>query len=207
MIPSFDRERALVAQGYRLVAGIDEVGRGPLAGPVVAAAVILPPDLDASWLGRIRSSKHLTPQGREALAGPIRQNALAWAWSMASPWEIDTLNIRAATLLAMSRAVKLLPRPCQFLLIDGRDRIPNLSLPQEAIVAGDGSCLSIAAASIVAKVLRDRLMVALDRSYPGYGFAQHKGYGTAEHLEALRRLGPSSIHRRSFAPVAAFSPL
>ena len=196
--PDFARESAALAAGARLVAGVDEAGRGPLAGPVVAAAVILdpkriPPGLD--------DSKKLAPALREALFGAVLATAQV-SIGLADAAEIDRDNIRVASLGAMRRAVLGLDkRPC-LALIDGRDR-PDLDCSMDAIVSGDALCLSIAAASIVAKVARDRLMTRIARRFPGYGFERHKGYGTAEHHEALRRLGPCPIHRRSFAPVSA----
>jgi len=186
------------ADAAALVAGVDEVGRGPLAGAVVTAAVILDP---ARPITGLRDSKVLTPARREALAEVIRGQALAWALGRAEAEEIDRLNVLQATMLAMQRAVLALPvRPAR-VLVDG-NRGPVLPFPVEAIVGGDASVPCISAASILAKVARDREMVELDARYPGYGFARHKGYPTREHLEALERLGPSSVHRRSFAPVA-----
>ena len=196
--PDYAREDAALTAGARLVAGVDEAGRGPLAGPVVAAAVILdplriPPGLD--------DSKKLTPAARERLFGTILATAQV-SIGLAGVAEIDRDNIRVASLSAMCRAVSGLPRvPC-LALVDGRDR-PRLDCTSEAIVDGDALCLSIAAASIVAKVARDRLMTRIAARFPGYGFERHKGYATAEHHEALRRLGPSPIHRRSFAPVSS----
>jgi ribonuclease HII len=181
-----------------LVAGVDEVGRGPLAGPVVTAAVILDPRRPIAGL---RDSKVLSPGRREALAGLIRERALAWALGRAEVEEIDRINILRAALLAMARAVAALPvRPAR-VLVDG-DRCPDLPCPAQAVVGGDASVPAVAAASILAKVARDQEMVALDARYPGYGLARHKGYPTREHLDALARLGPSPVHRRSFAPVA-----
>lgn len=181
-----------------LVAGVDEAGRGPLAGPVTAAAVILGPEA----LPGLADSKLLAPPRREHLAERIRSEAFAWAVAEASVAEIDRLNILGATLLAMERAVAALGRPPGHVLVDG-DRCPRLSCPAEAVVGGDASVAAISAASILAKQARDAVMIALDETYPGYGFARHKGYGTAEHLDRLRCLGPSPIHRRSFAPVRA----
>ena len=181
-----------------LVAGVDEVGRGPLAGAVVTAAVILDPGRPIAGL---RDSKALTPARREALAEVIRAQALAWALGRAEVEEIDRLNILWATLLAMERAVLALPVRPDRVLVDG-DRCPAVPFPVEAVVGGDASVPCISAASILAKVTRDRELVELDALYPGYGFARHKGYPTREHLEALARLGPSPVHRRSFGPVA-----
>ena len=179
------------------VAGIDEAGRGPLAGPVVAAAVILDPALPIDGLA---DSKVLSPGRRELLDVEIRTRAAAWALGRAEVEEIDRLNILQATLLAMQRAVAALPFAPVSALVDG-NRCPALPCPVEAIVGGDRTVRAIAAASILAKVARDREMLHLDEHYPGYGFARHKGYPTADHVAALRRLGVSDVHRRSFAPV------
>lgn len=179
------------------VCGVDEAGRGPLAGPVVAAAVILDPHRPIDGL---RDSKQLAPARREALAATIQRRARAWAVASATVEEIDRLNILQASLLAMRRAVELLDPSAEFALIDG-NRLPALAIPAQALIGGDASTAAIAAASILAKTHRDGLMRALDVQYPGYGFARHFGYATAEHLRALRRLGPCPLHRRSFAPV------
>ena len=184
------------------VAGVDEAGRGPLAGPVIAAAVILDPARPIEGLG---DSKALSEAARERLAPLIRARALAWALGSADRAEIDKLNILQATLLAMRRAVLALPLRPEHVQVDG-NRAPALEdLPctVETVVRGDATVAAIGAASILAKTHRDALMRALERSHPGYGFARHKGYGTAQHLAALRRLGPSSEHRLSFAPVRA----
>ena len=196
-------ERRARAEGWQWVAGVDEAGRGPLAGPVVAAAVILP----ESWAHPLlRDSKQLTPEQRESVLVEIETNAVALAWSVATPDEIDALNILRASHLAMARALQqLVPTP-NYALVDG---LPVTGLPCEhrAIVKGDVLCLSIAAASIVAKVRRDALMVELDAEYPAYGFSRHKGYPTPAHLEALTRHGPCGVHRRSFRPVAEWERL
>ncbi len=181
------------------MAGVDEAGRGPLAGPVVAAAVILHPARPIEGLG---DSKRLSPGRREALAAEIQARALAWQVARAEVAEIDRINILQAALKAMARAVAALEPRAERALVDG-NRCPVLPCPAEAVVGGDATVGAIAAASILAKVTRDREMARLDGLYPGYGFARHKGYGTAGHLEALRRLGPCAIHRRSFAPVRA----
>jgi len=181
------------------LAGVDEVGRGPLAGDVLAAAVILDPQRPIEGLC---DSKRLSARRREALAGQVRAASLAWAIGRASVAEIDRLNILQASLLAMCRAVAALEPQPGYVLVDG-NRLPHWRYPSRAVVRGDGLVPAIAAASIVAKVQRDSELVALERRYPGYGFAQHKGYPTAQHLAALRRLGVSPIHRRSFAPVRA----
>jgi len=198
--PSFVEEKILAAQGYGRVAGIDEVGRGPLAGPVVAAAVILPPDFDTPWLRLVRDSKQLTPSIREYLFPRIYKVALGIGVGVTDSKVIDILGIARATRLAMKSAVEQLKPPPESLLID-HISLPEVKLPQKRITKGDCLCFSIACASIIAKVTRDHLMVELDRTYPGYGLADHKGYGTREHLDCLHRLGPSPIHRRSFRPV------
>lgn len=184
------------------LAGVDEVGRGPLAGDVVAAAVILDP---ARPIPGLRDSKKLSAARREALAEEIREHALAWAVARASVPEIDTLNILQASLLAMHRAVQaLVPQP-EWVLVDG-NRLPRWDYRSEPVIGGDDRVPAIAAASILAKVQRDAELVALDAQYPGYGFAAHKGYPTAAHLQALRTLGVTPVHRRSFAPVKALLP-
>ena len=182
-----------------LVAGVDEVGRGPLCGPVVTAAVILDP---LRPIAGLNDSKRLSEARREALYEEICEKALAWCIARAEVEEIDRLNILQATMLAMQRAVEGLSVTPRLALIDG-NRCPKLSVPSAPVIQGDGQVPAIAAASILAKVSRDREMQALDLVYPGYGLAGHKGYPTPAHLEALRRLGPTLIHRRSFAPVRA----
>ncbi|MBS98218.1 MAG: ribonuclease HII [Oceanospirillaceae bacterium] len=181
----------------QLVAGVDEVGRGPLIGDVVAAAVILDPSRPIEGL---TDSKKLSEKKRERLALEIRERALAWAVASASPAEIDELNILHASMLAMRRAVLALSPPPEFALIDG-NRCPVLPCPAEPVVKGDLTVPSISAASILAKVERDRSMLVLHERYPQYGFASHKGYPTKAHLEALERHGALELHRRSFAPV------
>jgi ribonuclease HII len=189
--------------GLTSIAGIDEAGRGALAGPVVAAAVILPLDNpDAlAHLSAVNDSKQLTAQTREILFARITQHALAYAIGLEPAAVIDEIGILPATRLAMATAVTQLTPPAQYLLIDGNMRLPGPNLPQQAIIRGDSRSLSIAAASILAKVTRDRLMVELDAAYPVYGFAQHKGYGTAVHLDALTHYPPCPHHRYSFAPI------
>lgn len=182
----------------RLVAGVDEVGRGPLAGPVVTAAVILDPERPIEGLN---DSKKLSEKRREALAELIKERALAWSLGRAEVEEIDRINILQATLLAMRRAVEGLDPAPEHAMVDG-NRCPELPCTVEAVVKGDGTVAAISAASILAKVSRDREMVELDARYPGYGLAGHKGYPTKVHLEALERLGVTPIHRRSFEPVA-----
>lgn len=179
------------------VAGVDEAGRGPLAGPVFASAVILDPKRPVVGL---TDSKRLTATRREWLEKEIKDKALGWAVAFARVEEIDRINILQASLLAMQRAVAELAVPAQRVMVDG-DRCPVLACPVEAVIGGDMSVPAISAASILAKVARDREMRRLDALYPGYGFAGHKGYPTAEHLAALRSLGPCVVHRRSFRPV------
>ena len=198
--PDWSAERLLWKQGYLRVAGVDEVGRGPLAGPVVAAAVVFPPSFRTRLLPGLRDSKQLTAKARERLAPQVRRFAAGVGIGSASPAEIDALGIVGATVAAMSRAIRQLPQSADHLLVDAL-RLECDGLPCRPIIHGDALCCSIAAASIVAKVARDSLMVELDALHPGYGFARHKGYPTAEHLAALERLGPTPLHRRSFAPV------
>ena len=198
--PNLDHENELKSQGYNLIAGIDEVGRGALAGPVVAAAVILPHQANLSWFEMVRDSKELDHKKRETLFEFIEKEAVAVGIGVVPPQVIDSVNILRATRLAMMQAVEKLPRQPAFLLID-RVTLSQCPIPQRGITRGDKLCLSIACASIIAKVTRDRMMEEFDQIYPGYGFAQHKGYGTRGHLSCLRKLGPSPIHRAYFAPV------
>lgn len=184
----------------RLVAGVDEVGRGPLAGAVVAAAVILDPEQPIIGL---TDSKKLSEKKRDALFDEIKAKSLAWALGRAEVHEIDELNILHASLLAMKRAVEALSPAPEFALIDG-NRCPELPCPCEPVIKGDLTEPAISAASILAKVTRDREMVELDNEYPGYGLAKHKGYPTKDHMAALQAQGPSAIHRRSFGPVKQF---
>ncbi len=200
-IPSFAEEELLFAQGYQLIAGVDEVGRGALAGPVVAAAVILPCHLATSWLAQVRDSKQLTPTKRELLFPHIRETAIAMGVGICSNDIIDNQGIIKATRLAMKIAIDQLSPTAESLLID-YILLPEVPLPQKGVIDGDSLCLSIACASVLAKVTRDHLMLELGIMYPGYGLAQHKGYGTKEHLASLHRLGPSPVHRQSFKPVA-----
>jgi ribonuclease HII len=190
-------EKKIQAQGFRVIAGLDEAGRGPLAGPVVAAAVILPPK--KKWIG-LDDSKKLSPEQREKIFSLILQQEAAVGVGIVEAPEIDRLNILRASLKAMEQAVSNLPISPEFLLIDGLHSL-SLPLPQQAIPKGDGRCQSIAAASIVAKVTRDRLMVAYHEEYPHYNFAKNKGYGTQEHLQAIRQYGYCPLHRQSFRPV------
>jgi ribonuclease HII len=200
-------ERVLWKSGIRDIAGVDEAGVAPLAGPVVAAAVMFPPDTE---IAGVDDSKKLDPPTRAALAAEIRARASGVAVGIASVEEIDSLNIYHASLLAMRRAVEGLPRPPQHVLVDART-VPGIAMPQNAFNKGDGINFTIAAASIIAKTARDAMMEALDREYPGYGFAGHKGYPTPEHREALLKLGRSAVHRKSFPVLnelfGEFSPL
>jgi ribonuclease HII len=200
-------ELVLWKSGVRDIAGVDEVGVGPLAGPVVAAAVVFPPDTEIEG---VDDSKKLDPPTRVVLAGEIRAKAAGIGIGVAEVDEIDRINIYHAALLAMRRAVEALPRPPQHVLVDART-VPGVNVPQNMFNKGDGINFSIAAASIIAKTERDAMMDGLDREYPGYGFAAHKGYATSEHRAALSRLGPSPIHRMSFPVIhemrGEFSPL
>jgi ribonuclease HII len=199
--PARPRQAELFADAWlgRRVCGADEAGRGPLAGPVVAAAVILDPQRPIEGL---RDSKQLSAARRGELAQEIRARALAWAVAEASVAEIDRLNILQASLLAMQRAIELLDPPAEAALVDG-NQLPRLRIEARAVVGGDASEPAISAASILAKQHRDRLMAELDAVFPGYGFAEHAGYPTPRHLQRLRELGPCGVHRRSFAPVRA----
>ncbi len=203
-VPTLSEERALLEAGYRIIAGVDEAGRGTWAGPVAAAAVVLPVQSAdrLAALDGVCDSKALPPRTREDLERRIMETALAVGFGLASASEIDAIGILPATRLAMRRAIADLGIAADFLLIDAVS-LPHEPIHQKSIVRGDALCFSVAAASIVAKVRRDRLMAELDGLYPGYGFARHKGYGTAQHLAALRALGPCPIHRRTFAPVRA----
>ncbi|MBI2858945.1 MAG: ribonuclease HII [Chloroflexi bacterium] len=199
--PTMAEERQAYKAGFAAVAGLDEVGRGSLAGPVAAAAVILPPKARFRWLKKVRDSKLLTAKQREELVPLIYQGCLDACVGQASVEEIESNGIVKASRMAMMRALDGLSSQPDFLLVDGM-KLPLVAISQKGIVRGDKLCTSIACASIIAKVQRDHAMQELDAVYPGYGFANHKGYGTEEHLEALRRLGPSAIHRRSFQPVS-----
>ena len=192
-------EERIDSRNGRWIAGVDEVGRGPLAGDVVAAAVILDP---ATPIPGLNDSKKLSDKQRQELVMLIKEHALALSIGRSSVAEIDSLNILQASLLAMQRAVEALPRRPQLVYVDG-NHLPNWRFQAKAIVRGDAKIPTIAAASILAKVTRDCEMEALDSLYPGYGLAKHKGYPTKQHLEALAKLGPSPIHRKSFAPVSA----
>jgi ribonuclease HII len=207
-------EEESYASGFKFIAGLDEVGRGPLAGPVVAAAVVLPRGFSDP---EIRDSKLLSETRREKLAPLIKQNAVCWGLGVVEVEEIDRLNIHQASLLAMVKALATLTSRADCALIDGNQTIPltlfrvakysgGRTLFQKTIIRGDRLCISIAAASIIAKVARDSIMHELDKQYPEYGFAGHKGYSCAAHFRALRRFGPSPVHRQSFRPVREASP-
>lgn len=187
-------EKRLAARGIRYIAGVDEVGRGPLAGPVAAGAVILPPGL---FLPGLMDSKKLSPREREILAAEIKAKSLAWAIGWASVVEIDCLNIAVASRLAMQRAVVALKLKPEHILVDAFT-LPGIRIAQTPLIKGDALSASIAAAAILAKVARDKLMESYDRVFPGYGFSRHKGYPTAEHRAALAAYGPTPIHRKSF---------
>jgi ribonuclease HII len=214
LVPTWKHELELHAQGFRLIAGVDEAGRGAWAGPLVAAAVVFPhPEVIpddcsgesaslAAELARLRDSKLLTPGVREELLGCVERAAVAVGVGVVSSALIDVIGLGPANRLAMARAVRGLGLWPDYLLLDAF-RVPLMPLPQRAIIKGDATCMSIAAASVVAKVTRDRMMCALAESHPGYCFEQHKGYGTGQHQDSLAQLGVSSAHRRSFAPVKA----
>jgi ribonuclease HII len=192
-------ERTVHGMGYELIAGVDEVGLGPLAGPAVAAAVVLPAGVRLPGLD---DSKKLKSEQREALDRLIRRRAIALSVDMVAPELIDQQGLIRARQLAMKRAVEGLPTAAEYLLVDAWD-VPEVAVPQMCVIKGDAVCASIMAASVVAKVYRDRLMIGYDQEYPGYGFALHKGYATAAHKRALLELGPSPIHRMSWAPIRA----
>ena len=193
-VPDERLENELRQAGYRTVCGVDEAGRGPLSGPVVAAACILPA---GCVIAGLNDSKKLTPKQRDRLFDEIKATAVAYAIGQASPAEIDELNILNATMLAMRRAIEGLQKKADFALIDG-NCARGIELPHKTVISGDALSISISAASILAKVTRDRICLENDRDYPDYGFAKHKGYGTKDHMDALRRLGPCPLHRRSF---------
>ena len=193
-MPNFEYEERLYNEGYISVCGCDEAGRGPLCGPVVAAAVILPLGIEIEGLN---DSKKLTEKKREKLFDIIKEKAVAYAIAEASPEEIDEINILNASMLAMGRAVEALSVKADFALIDGNCS-RGFNIPTETVVSGDAKCASIAAASILAKVTRDRGCIELDREYPMYGIAKHKGYPTKDHMNAVREHGPSPIHRKTF---------
>jgi ribonuclease HII len=208
-IPTFRREKLALGRGYRLIAGVDEAGRGPLAGPVVAGAVILPDRWLKSRRSRargddprllVRDSKQLSESQRERAYTAIIAGALAWGVGVSSSQIIDAIGIVPATRRAMKQAISSLGAKPDYLLVDAVD-LSETGIPNEAIIHGDALCGTIAAASIIAKVTRDRMMLEIDRAYPGYGFAEHKGYATPEHQERLAQLGPCAVHRYCFAPV------
>jgi ribonuclease HII len=199
--PSFKEESAIREQGYSLIAGIDEVGRGALMGPVMAAAVVLPLNVKGRWKSRVKDSKQLTPKEREYLFPFICEAAVAYGIGSSTNDEIDSMGIAKATRLAMLKAVKQLNPQPHFLLIDWV-RLAESYIPQKNLKHGDVICFSIACASIIAKVTRDRLVTEMDKDYPGYHLAEHKGYGTVEHLVCLQKKGPCALHRRSFSPVS-----
>jgi len=196
-------EKSYFAKGFRLIGGVDEAGRGPLAGPVVAACVVVGPDFAINHpdLELIADSKKLTAKKREYLFNVIKQKALAVEIGVVNNGTIDKINILQASFLAMRRAIKKLPLEPDYIVVDGGFKIPKLKTPQTAIVRGDAIVWTIAAASIIAKVSRDWLMTEIDKEYPQYLFAKHKGYGTKDHLELLKKHGPCPLHRFSFSPV------
>jgi ribonuclease HII len=198
--PSLAEENTLTAQGFTRIAGVDEVGIGALAGPVVAAAIILPADINLKPLADVRDSKEVLPAKREILYGLIIKAAISFGIGVIEPAVIDSVNIFNATKLAMCHAIRNLVCVPDYLLVDGII-IPGINIRQKNIIRGDKLCFSIACASIVAKVTRDRIMNELDKSYPYYGLTIHKGYGTKRHLSCLDQYGPSPIHRFSFTPV------
>jgi len=202
--PATREEQALFAAGYRRIAGLDEAGRGALAGPVVAAAVVLPLNADFPWLNRVRDSKLLSPKTRESLFEMMNQSCIEIGTGIVAPHIIDAVNILNATKKAMKLALEQLQNQPDFLLIDAVI-LPGIRTPQKGIIKGDRLCLSISCASIVAKVTRDRIMMELDVKYPQYGFYNHKGYGTKEHLACLQSYGSCKVHRMTFAPVKALS--
>ncbi len=193
-MPSFEYEEKIRTEGYAFICGCDEAGRGPLCGPVVAAAIILP---EGEIIDGLNDSKKLSEKKREALFDIIKEKAVAYAIAEASPAEIDEINILNASMLAMRRAVAALPVKADFALIDGNCS-RGFEIPTETVVKGDSKSYSIAAASILAKVTRDRLCIEQDALYPEYGIAKHKGYPTKDHMDAVREHGPSPIHRKSF---------
>ncbi len=193
-MPDYELEQLCTDRGYKLVCGVDEAGRGPLSGPVFAAAVILPAGL---YIEGLNDSKKLTPKKRDALFDTICREAVTYGIASASVEEIDEMNILEADLLAMRRAIAMLSPAADFALIDG-NCTKEFTLPVASVVKGDAKSCSIAAASILAKVSRDRLCEEHDRLYPEYGFAKHKGYGTAAHMEAIRKYGPCPLHRKTF---------
>jgi len=203
-IPNHDEEKALYSAGYRRVAGLDEAGRGALAGPVVAAAVVLPQKPDFHWLPMVRDSKLLRLKVRENIFTCMQDCGLEIGVGIVAPAVIDRVNILNATRQAMQLALERLIQPPDYLLIDAVS-LPGLRIRQKGIIKGDRTVVSIACASVVAKVTRDRIMLELDADYPQYGFCHHKGYGTPEHLSCLRSYGASQVHRFTYAPVRALA--
>lgn len=207
IIPSFKEEQKLRRKGHRFIVGIDEAGRGPLAGPVVAAAVIFSPQTfnfygrSRDWTRLVKSSKKLTARKREELYKIIIKEAVDWKVGIVSEKVVDKINIFQASLLAIERALRKLKSQPDFLLVDGKFTLINYPVNQKAVVRGDEKVFSISAASIIAKVTRDRIMKNLDKKYPVYGFKKHKGYGTRLHFARLNKYGPCQIHRQSFKPV------
>lgn len=196
-------EKSYFDKGFRLIGGLDEAGRGPLAGPVVAACVVVGPDfkIDHPDMELIADSKKLTPKKREYLFHIIKEKALAVEIGVVNNGTIDKINIMQASFLAMRRAIKKLPLEPDYIILDGGFKIPKLKTPQSAIVRGDATVWTIAAASIIAKVSRDWMMTEIDKQYPQYQFAKHKGYGTKDHMDLLKKYGPCPLHRFSFSPV------
>jgi ribonuclease HII len=199
-LPNFREEQALLSAGYRRIAGLDEAGRGALAGPVVAAAVVLPAEPDFPWVPMVRDSKLLQAKVRQRIFDAMSECRIEMGVGVVEPDVIDAVNILNATMKAMKLALAELAEPPGYLLIDAV-RLRNVPVPQKAIIRGDRTVLSIACASVVAKVTRDRIMLELDERYPGYEFGRHKGYGTRIHLECLRRYGASRIHRMTYSPL------
>jgi len=205
--PTLKLENKLKKQGYKYIAGIDEAGRGALAGSIVAAIVILKNQKTKKQnnllLLGIRDSKLLTPKKREELFRTIKKRALTWSIGKTSEKVIDRIGIAKANIQAVKKALKTLKIKPDYLLLDGGIKLKRIKIPQKTIIKGDAKIFSISCASILAKVTRDRLMIKLDKKHPQYGFAQHKGYGTKNHREAIKKYGPCSIHRRSFAPICS----
>ena len=199
-LPHLKEEQALFSLGYSRIAGLDEAGRGALAGPVVAAAVVLPPEPDFPWVPMVRDSKLMQVKVRQHVFDCMNECSIEMGVGVVEPDVIDTINILNATRQAMKLALSALTEPPGYLLIDAV-RLRNMAVPQKAIIRGDRTVLSIACASVVAKVTRDHIMIELDERYPGYKFGRHKGYGTREHLECLRRQGASCIHRMTYSPL------
>jgi len=201
--PTFLEEQKLWNSGYKFIAGLDEVGRGTIAGPVVTGIVVLPETLSGEWVSHINDSKRMTPKRRQYVLGHLQDSAIALQTGISSVEEVDQLGIVEAVQLAMKRSVCSIPITPQFLLMDAFE-LNGIDIPQKAIVKGDSLSMSIAAASILAKETRDSLMVALHEKFPEYGFDSHKGYGTKKHIEALKLYGPCPLHRKTFRPVSEY---